>query len=88
MLLCPSFQAAAAHPRLSSLTLFTSYPASGPSCLAFLGFVGSLLQQGRPGVLELAVGVLSGEGRQDSCNFRAALRAVGFPLIDIEESFV
>ena len=88
VLFCPTFQAAAAHPRLSSLTLFTSYPASGPSCLAFLGFVGSLLQQGRPGVLELVVGVVNGEGRQDSINFRAALKAVGFPLIDIEECFL
>ena len=82
VLFCPSFLAAAAHPRLSSLLLFTSYPASGPSCLAFLGFVGSLLQQGRSGVLELVLSVVHGEGRQDSRNFRAALKAVGFPLTE------
>jgi hypothetical protein len=82
VIFCPSFHAAAAHPRLSWLELFTSYPASGPSCLAFLGFVGSLLQQGRPGVLELVVSVVGGEGRRDGRNFRAALQAVGFALTE------
>jgi hypothetical protein len=85
VLFCPSFQAAAAHPRLSSLELFISYPASGPSCLAFLGFAGGLLQQGRTGVLEMEVCIVEGEGQQDSRNFRAALKAVGFPLITEED---
>ena len=83
VLICPSFQASAAHPRLKRLQLDTSYPAPGPSCMAFLGFVYDLLQQGRPGVLELIDGV-EGAGRQDSRDFRGALRAVGYPLNDAD----
>ncbi len=54
VLLCPSFQAAAAHPRLTRLQLCNSYPDRGPSCGPFLGVVITLLQRGRLGVLELS----------------------------------
>jgi len=78
------FQAAAAHPRLERLELETSYPALGPSCMAFLGFVYDLLQQGRPDVLELIFAAVQGvgAGRRESHRFRAALEAVGFTLDD------
>jgi len=82
------FQAAAAHPCLECLKLEASYPASGPSCLAFLGFVGCLWQQGRSDVLEFGESILvEGKGRQASRDFRAALRAVGYlkPLSDDED---
>ena len=82
---CPSFQAAAAHPRLKELGLITSYPARGPSCGAFLGFVVALLQQGRAGVLDLQDSVVQGAGRHDGQNFRGALQAVGFPLCDDDD---
>ncbi len=78
VLLCPSFQAAAAHTRLKELELRTSYPACGPSCGAFLVFVVALLQQGRAGVLRLHGSVDQGEGLQDDQSFRVALQAVGF----------
>jgi len=52
VLFCPSIQAVAVHPRLERLRLRASYPASGPAWLAFLIFVGSLLQQGRVDVLD------------------------------------
>jgi hypothetical protein len=80
VLLCPSFQAAAAHPRLKELELRTSHPACGPSRGAFLGFVVALLQQGRGGVLHLRGGVDQGAGLQDDQSFRVALQAVGFAL--------
>jgi len=80
VLLCPSFQAASAHPRLERLHLDTSHPAPGPSFMAFLGFVHALLQRGRPTMLELTESVVEGAGRLDSRDFRGALRAVGYPL--------
>jgi len=80
VLLCPSFQAAAAHPCLRNLALVTSYPAPGPSCAAFLGFVAALLQQGRAGVLRVRDSVVQGAGQHEDQNFRGALLAVGFPL--------
>jgi len=80
VLLCPTSQAAAAHPRLEQLQLETSYPASGPPCMAVLGFAHLTLQQGRPDALELTQSIVRGEGRQDSRDFLAALRAVGYPL--------
>jgi len=79
VLFCGSFQAAAAHARLECLTLDTSYPASGSSCRACLGFAFDLLQQGRPGVLEVS-GSVKGAGQQDSSRFRVALQVAGFPL--------
>ncbi len=79
---CPSFQAVAAHPCLESLELWTSYPAPGPSCVAFLTFVAALLQQGRAGVLRLHNSAVQGAGQHDGQNFRGALQAVGFPLQD------
>jgi len=80
VLLCPSFQAAAAHPRLERLQLSVSYPAPGPSFRAVLGFVTGLLQRGRPDVLELHRSVVTGAGRRNSRNFRAALEGWGYPL--------
>jgi len=85
VLLCPSFQAAAAHPCLQKLELDTSYPALGPSCGALLGFVIALLQKGRPGMLVLLDSAVDGAGRQDSRRFRTALKAVGFPLRDCSQ---
>ncbi len=88
MRFCSDFQAAAAHPCLECLKLEASYPASGPSCLAFLGFVGCLRQRGRSDVLEFGESILvEGKGRQASRDFRAALRAVGYlkPLSDDED---
>ncbi len=82
MQFCPSFQAAAAHPCLESLQLCTSYPACGPSCGAFLGFVVALLQQGRARVLRLRNSVVQGAGQHDGQKFRGALQAVGFQLRD------
>jgi len=84
VLFASDFQAAAAHPRLERLELETSYPALGPSCMAFLGFVYDLLQQGRPDVLELIFAAVQGvgAGRRESHRFRAALEAVGFTLDD------
>ena len=82
VLLCPTFQAAAAHPRLTRLALCVSYPARGPSCGAFLGCVSSLLQQERLGVLDLFDSNVEDAGSQDSWKFRVALEAVGFPLRD------
>ena len=76
---CPDFQAAAAHPCLECLELEASHPASGPSCLAFLGFVGCLLQQGRSQVLSLGDGIIEkGRGWRASRDFWAALRGVGY----------
>ncbi len=80
VLFCGSFQAAAAHPRLERLSLDTSYPASGPSCRACLGFAFELLQRGRPDVLELIGSAVEGAGQQDSSRFRVALQVAGFPL--------
>jgi len=84
VLFASDFQAAAAHSRLERLELETSYPALGPSCMAFLGFVYDLLQQGRPDVLELIFAAVQGvgAGRRESHRFRAALEAVGFTLDD------
>jgi len=84
VLMCPSFQAAAAHPRLERLQLSASYPAPGPSFLAVMGFVTSLLQRGRPKVLELSRDVIEGAGRRNSCNFCAALQAAEYPLSDAD----
>jgi len=78
----PSFQAAAAHPRLQCLELSTSYPACGPSCQAFLGFALALLQQGRAEVLRVRKSIFRGAGQQDGQRFRAALEAVGIALCD------
>jgi hypothetical protein len=78
----PSFQAAAAHPRLMRLELETSYPACGPSCQAFLGFATALLQQGRAGVLCVDNSIVEGAGKHDSHRFWGALQAVGFALPD------
>jgi hypothetical protein len=78
----PSFQAAAAHPRLQCLELSTSYPACGPSCQAFLGFALALLQQGRADVLCVRNSIVEGAGQQDGQRFRAALEAVGVALCD------
>jgi hypothetical protein len=83
VLFCPSFQAAAAHPRLRCLELDTSYPACGPSCQAFLGFATALLQQGRAGVLRVDRSPVMGAGEHDSHRFWGALQAVGFALLDI-----
>ena len=85
VLLCPGFQAAAAHPCLEDLELITSYPACGASCAAVLAFATNLLQQGRPGVLGLLDSAVDGAGRQDSRRFRTALKAVGFPLRDCSQ---
>jgi hypothetical protein len=79
----PSFQAAAAHPRLVRLELETSYPACGPSCQAFLGFAIALLQQGRAGVLRVDNSIVMGAGEHDSHRFWGALQAVGFALHDV-----
>jgi len=79
VLFCGSFQAAAAHHRLEKVYFETSYPASGPSCRACLGFAFDLVQQGRPGVLEVS-GSVEGAGKQDSSRFRVALQVAGFPL--------
>ena len=84
VLFCSDFQAAAAHPRLQRLVLDTSHPAPGPSCMALLGFVHALLQRRRPDMLELNGGVVDGAARQDSRDFLAALRAVGYPLSEAE----
>jgi len=62
VLFSSDFQAAAAHPRLRHLRLDTSFPARGPSCAAFLGFVHALLQQRRPGVLEMGLLFVDGAG--------------------------
>ena len=86
---CSYFPAAAAHPCLQCLKLEASYPASGPSCLAFLGFVGCLRQRGRSDVLKFGWEsiLVEGKGRQASRDFRAALRAVGYlkALSDVED---
>jgi len=81
---CASFAAAAAHPRLELLELDSSFPTRGPSCRAFLAFVGSLLQQGRSRVVKLChiFPVVQGEGRRDSRNFLAALHAVSVDEYD------
>jgi hypothetical protein len=84
VLLCSSFQAAAVHPRLERLQLSASYPAPGPSFLAVMGFVTSLLQRGCPGVLELCRSVVKGAGRRNSRNFRGALQAAEYPLSDAD----
>ncbi len=78
MLFCASFATAAAHPGLTLLELTCSYPARGPSCLAFLAFAGGLVQQGRSRVINLydRCPVVQGEGRRDSRNFLVALHAV------------
>ncbi len=80
VLFCGSFQAAAAHPRLEQLTLDTSYPASGLSCRACLGFALDLLQRVRPDVLQLTGSAVEGAGQLDSSRFCAALQVVGFSL--------
>ncbi len=80
VLFCSDLPAAAAHPRLEGLELCTAYPESGPSCTAFLGFVCGLLQRGRARVLSLVASRVQGTGRRSSCNFRAALEAVGYPV--------
>jgi hypothetical protein len=80
VLFCSDFQAAAAHPCLECFQLRTSYPESGPSWTAFLGFVSALLQRGRVCALCLDDIVVQGTGRRNSHNFRAALEAVGYPL--------
>ena len=80
VLFCGSFQAAAAHPSLEQVEFHTSYPASGPSCRACLGFALDLLQRGRPDVLELTGSAVEGAGQQDSSRFRGALQVAGFPL--------
>jgi len=82
---CADFQAADAHPRLEQLELMTAYPESGPSCAAFLGFVCALLQRGRAHVLCLEASRVQGAGQRSSCNFRAALEAVGYPLSDVRK---
>jgi len=84
VLACSDFQAAAAHPRLERLQLDASYPAPGPSSGGMLAFVTALLQQGRSGVLVLTDSVVEGAGQQDSRNFRAALRLVGYPLSEAD----
>ncbi len=83
VLFCADFQAAAAHPRLERLELQSSYPASGPSRMAFVGFVITLLQRGRPDVLKLTHTIIEGAG-QESRDFRAALQAVGYPLSEAD----
>jgi hypothetical protein len=80
VLFCGSFQAAAKHPCLERLTLDASYPASGPSCRACLGFALDLLQRGRPDVLQLTGSADEGAGQQDSSRFRGALQVAGFLL--------
>jgi len=82
VLFCPSFEDAAAHPRLGRLHLDTSYPACGPSCQAFLGCVIALLRQGRADVLRVQNSDVQGAGQQDGQSFRGALRAVGFAVDD------
>jgi hypothetical protein len=85
VLLCPSFQAAAAHTCLQKLELTTAYPACGPSCQAFLGFVSNLLRQGRADVLRVRDSVVQGAGQQDGQSFRDVLQAVGFALCDDDD---
>ena len=80
VLFCGRFQAAAAHPRLEQLSLDTSYPASGASCRACLGFAFDLMQRGRPDVLQVTGSAVEGAGQQDSSRFRVALQVAGFPL--------
>ncbi len=80
LLFCSDFQAAAAHPSLERLTLWTAYPDSGPSCAAFLGFACALLKRGRARVLCLAGSSVQGAGRGSSSSFRAALAAMGPPF--------
>jgi len=84
VLFSSDFQAAAAHPRLERLLLWTSYPVLGPSCQAFVEFVITLLRQGRHDVLELDRAAVQGEGQVDSRKFRAALEAVGYPLSEAD----
>jgi len=84
VLICPEFPAAAAHPCLEHLVLRTAYPDSGPSCVAFLGFVHALLRRGRARALCLVDSLVRGAGRRNSRNFRAALEAVGYPLSDAD----
>jgi len=83
VLFCPSIQAAAVHPRLERLRLRSSYSARGPSWLAFLNFVGSLLQQGRVDVLNIVNCNILGE--PDRVTFCAALQAVGLPKEDLNK---
>ena len=79
VLFCPSIQAAAVHACLERLRLRSSYPASGPSWLAFLEVVGSLLQQGRPDAFHMVNCNVDGAGQQECRSFCADLQAVGFP---------
>jgi len=71
------------HPRLERLRLRSSYSARGPSWLAFLNFVGSLLQQGRVDVLNIVNCNILGE--PDRVTFCAALQAVGLPKEDLNK---
>jgi len=80
VLFSSDLQAAAAHARLEFLSLTTAYPETGPSCVALLGFVCALLQRGRARAFFLAASRVRGAGRRSSCNFRAGLEAVGYPL--------
>ncbi len=80
VLFCSHFLAAAAHPRLERLELRASHPVLYPSCGAFVAFVITLLQQGRADEFKLTDGAIKGAGQHDSRHFRAALRAVGYPL--------
>jgi len=77
------FEAAAAHPRLERLELQTSYPARGPFHMAFMGILGDLLRQGRADMLKLTH-VIEGMVRQESRDFRVALRAAGYPLSEAD----
>ncbi len=82
VLFSSGFPAAAAHPCLEGLELWTAYPESGPSCAALLGFTSALLQRGRAGVLCLVDSHVRGAGRRSSRKFRAALEAAGYPSDD------
>ena len=83
VLFCASIQAAAVHPCLERLRLRSSYPATGPAWLAFLNFVGSLLQQGRLDVLSIVDCNILGE--PERVTFCDALQAVGLPKKELDK---
>ena len=80
VLFCSGFQAAAAHPSLGLLKLWTAYPDSGPSFAAFMRFAAALQDLGRARILCLAGSSVRGAGQGCSSSFRAALAAMGPPF--------
>ncbi len=51
--------------------------------MAFMGILGDLLRQGRADMLKLTH-VIEGMVRQESRDFRVALRAAGYPLSEAD----